>query len=172
MDRADTRYAWNGEVGLAYQGLGKGPVDLVYFPTFTSNVEWRELLAEHYERTREQLRRFRGREVDVAGDGLSATFDGPARAARCAQAIVGSVRPLGSEIRAGCHTGEVQVDGAIVRGIAVHIGARVAALAGPGEVLVSSTIKDLTAGFRIVFEDAGEHELKGVPDRLYRVVDT
>jgi class 3 adenylate cyclase len=111
--------------------------------------------------------------VDSAGDGLLAIFDGPAAAVRCAQAIGGALRPLDLEIRAGVHTGEVELDGPRVRGIAVHIGARVMSLAGPGEVLASSTVKDLTAGSGLLFEDAGEHELQGVPDRwrLYRVVD-
>ncbi len=110
--------------------------------------------------------------MDSAGDGVFATFDGPARAVRCAQAIGASVRDLGIQIRAGVHTGEVELDGDAVRGIAVHIGARVAALAGPSEVVVSQTVKDLVAGSGLTFEDAGEHELKGVPDRwhLYRVL--
>jgi class 3 adenylate cyclase len=110
--------------------------------------------------------------VESTGDGLLATFDGPARAVRCAQAIGETVRELGFEIRAGCHTGEVELVADGVHGIAVHIGARVAALAGPSEVLVSSTVKDLVAGSGLTFEDAGKHELKGVPDRwhLYRVV--
>jgi class 3 adenylate cyclase len=94
-----------------------------------------------------------------------AVFDGPARAVRCAQALAASMTSLGLEIRAGCHTGEVELDGDEVRGIAVHIGARVAALAGPSEVLVSSTVKDLVAGSGLVFEDRGEQQLKGVPDR-------
>jgi len=133
---------------------------------------WKQLLADHDERIRKQLGRFRGREIDTAGDGFLATFDGPARAVRCAQAIVSATRELGLEIRAGCHTGEIELAGSNVRGIAVHIGARVAALAGTCEVLVSSTVKDLVAGSGLIFEDAGEHELKGVPDRwhLYRVV--
>jgi class 3 adenylate cyclase len=133
---------------------------------------WRELLDQHNVRIRKQLERFRGREIDTAGDGFFATFDGPARAVRCAQAIGASVRELGMEIRAGCHTGEIELAGGDVRGIAVHIGARVSALARPSEVLVSSTVKDLVAGSGLSFEDAGEHELKGVPDRwrLYRVV--
>ena len=110
--------------------------------------------------------------MNTTGDGLLATFDGPARAVRCARAIAESVCDLGIEIRVGCHMGEIELDGDDVRGIAVHIGARVAAMAGPSEVLVSSTVKDLVAGSGLVFEDAGEHELKGVPDRwrLYRVV--
>ena len=106
------------------------------------------------------------------GDGLFAMFDGPARAVRCAEAIAEAVRSLGFEIRAGCHTGEVELAGDGVRGIAVHIGARVAALAGPSEVLVSSMVKDLVAGSGLVFDDAGEQELRGVPGHwhLYRVV--
>jgi len=110
--------------------------------------------------------------VNTAGDGFLAPFDGPARAIRCAGAIAEAVQPLGLEIRAGLHTGEVELQGDDVRGIAVHIGARVGALAGPSEVLVSQTVKDLVAGSGLAFEDAGEHELKGVPDRwrLYRVV--
>jgi class 3 adenylate cyclase len=104
---------------------------------------------------------------------MFATFDGPARAVRCAQAIAEMARPLGLEIRAGCHTGEVELAGSDIRGLAVHIGARVAALAGPSEILTSSTVKDLTVGSGLVFEDAGEHDLKGVPDawRLFRVLD-
>ena len=134
--------------------------------------KWKRLLAAHHERTRAVLSRHRGREVDTTGDGFFATFDGPARAVRCAQAIEASVRGLGIEVRAGLHTGEVELAGDQVEGLAVHVGARVAALAGPSEVLVSSTVKDLVAGSGLTFEDAGEHELKGVPDRwhLYRVV--
>ena len=135
------------------------------------DLRWNELLAAHHELVRGQLARYRGREVNTAGDGFLATFDGPARAVRCAQAIADAVQPLGLEIRAGCHTGEIEIKGEDVTGIAVHIGARVSALAGPSEVLVSSTVKDLVAGSGLVFEDRGEHELKGVPDRwhLYRV---
>ena len=133
---------------------------------------WRDLLSTHHAKARAELARYRGREVDTAGDGFLATFDGPARAVRCARAIGDSVGDLGIRIRAGVHTGEVEVDGDAVRGIAVHIGARVTALAGPSEVLVSSTVKELVAGSGLTSEDAGEHELKGVPDRwhLYRVV--
>jgi class 3 adenylate cyclase len=132
---------------------------------------WKVLLADHNDRIRDELDRFRGREIDTAGDGFFATFDGPARAVRCAQAIGQAVRPLDLQIRAGCHTGEIELSGGDVRGIAVHIGARVAELAGPNEVLVSSTVKDLVAGSGLVFQDLGEHELKGIPDRwhLYRV---
>ncbi|HET6712877.1 MAG TPA: adenylate/guanylate cyclase domain-containing protein [Actinomycetota bacterium] len=133
---------------------------------------WRRLIAEHDDRAKTEIERFRGTYVDSAGDGVFARFDGPARAIRCAQGIAEAVRPLGVDIRAGLHTGEVELDGDHVRGIAVHIGARVASLAGPSEVLVSSTVKDLVAGSGLTFEDVGEHELKGVPDRwrLYRVV--
>jgi len=132
---------------------------------------WKELLDRHYAIAREQLDRFRGRQVVTTGDGLLATFDGPARAVRCAQAIAGGVRDLGLEIRAGLHTGEIELDGADVRGIAVHIGARIAALAEPGEVLASSTVKDLVIGSGINFGDRGMHTLKGVPDEwhLYAV---
>jgi class 3 adenylate cyclase len=133
---------------------------------------WHELLERHHSTVRALLARYRGKEVDTAGDGFFATFDGPARAIRCAQAIGDAVTTLGIEIRAGLHTGEVESTGDTIRGIAVHIGARVGSLAGPSEVLVSQTVKDLVAGSGIAFEDAGEHELKGVPDRwhLYRVV--
>jgi pimeloyl-ACP methyl ester carboxylesterase/class 3 adenylate cyclase len=133
---------------------------------------WRQLLEEHHRRVRGQLSRFRGVEIDTAGDGFFATFDGPARGIRCALAIVGSVGDLDIEIRAGLHTGEVERIGDKVGGIAVNIGARVAASAGPSEVRVSQTVKDFVAGSGLSFEDAGEHELKGVPDRwrLYRVV--
>jgi len=122
---------------------------------------------------REQLARFRGDEVDTAGDGFFAIFDGPARAVSCALAASETLRSVGIEIRAGVHTGEVELAASAVRGIAVHIGARVAALADRGEVLVSSTVKELVAGSGLAFEDAGEHELKGVPDRwrLYKVVN-
>ena len=121
---------------------------------------------------RTQLQRFHGREVDTAGDGFFATFDGPARAVRCAQAITETVGSIGLVVRAGVHTGEIELMDAAVGGIAVHVGARISTLADPSEVLVSSTVKDLTAGSGLVLEDAGEHELKGVPDRwrLYRLV--
>jgi class 3 adenylate cyclase len=124
---------------------------------------WRDLLTEHHTRVRRELARYRGREVDTAGDGFFAAFDGPARAIRCACAITDAVRDLGIEIRAGLHTGECeQVDGKI-GGIAVHIGARVAATAGPGEVVVSRTVRDLVAGSGIDFEERGSAELKGLP---------
>lgn len=133
---------------------------------------WRRLLAAHDELAKGQVSQHRGRIIDTTGDGLLATFDGPARAVGCALGIVSAVKSLGLDIRAGCHTGEVEMEGADVRGIAVHIGARVASLAGPSEVLASSTVKDLVSGSGLEFEDLGEHELKGVPDRwhLYRVM--
>jgi class 3 adenylate cyclase len=135
------------------------------------DLEWRRLLQSHHDTVRRVLERFRGREVGTAGDGLLATFDGPARAVRAAVAAGESLRPLGLEIRAGVHTGVVEMVGDDVAGIAVHIGARVAALAAPGEVLVSSTVKDLVAGSGIDFVQRGEHELRGVPGRwsLYAV---
>ena len=136
------------------------------------DAAWRRLLEDHHEIVRAALAVHRGREVDTAGDGFLAVFDGPARAVRCAQEIAVRVRDLDLEIRAGLHSGEVELDASAVHGIAVHIGARVAALAAPSEVLVSSTVRDLTVGSGIVYEDRGEHELKGVPDRwrLFRVV--
>src|SRR5262245_29551883 len=132
---------------------------------------WRELLEKHHEVVRGNLARFRGRELDVAGDGFFASFDGPARAIRCATAVVESVGKLGIEIRAGLHTGECEVLDGKVGGIAVHIAARVMAQAQPAEVLVSSTVKDLVAGSGIGFDDRGSHELKGVPGewRLFAV---
>jgi len=132
---------------------------------------WRELLEQHHARTRAQLSRFRGVELDTAGDGFFARFDGPARAIRCACAVRDAVTDLGREVRAGLHTGECEVLDGKVAGIAVSIGARVAAKAGPGEVLVSQTVKDLVAGSGIEFQDRGEAELKGVPGewRLYAV---
>jgi class 3 adenylate cyclase len=124
---------------------------------------WRELLERYYAAVRAELGRYRGREVKTIGDGVLATFDGPARAIRAAHAIVTSVGELGLEVRVGLHTGECEILGDDVGGIAVHIGARVAELAEPGEVLVSSTVKDLVAGSGIVFVERGEQHLKGVP---------
>jgi class 3 adenylate cyclase len=134
--------------------------------------EWGRLLEHHNEVLRRVLERYRGSEVATTGDGFLVTFDGPARAVRAALAAGQAVRPLGMEIRAGVHTGEVELADSDVAGIAVHTGARVAALARPSEVLVSSTVKDLVAGSGIEFEERGEHELKGVPGtwRLYAVV--
>jgi class 3 adenylate cyclase len=132
---------------------------------------WRELLEGHEAVVRRELARHRGTEVKTTGDGFLATFDGPARGIRCARSIAEGVRQLGIEIRAGLHTGECELRNGDVGGIAVHTGARVSARAEPGEVLVSSTVKDLVAGSGIEFEDRGSHELKGVPGewRLYAV---
>jgi class 3 adenylate cyclase len=124
---------------------------------------WAELLEDHQQIVRQELARFRGREIDTAGDGFLATFDGPARAIQCVSAIRDAVKALGIEIRAGLHTGECEMVGEKIRGVAVHIGARVAALAGPGEILVSRTVRDLVAGSGLAFEDRGTHVLKGVP---------
>jgi pimeloyl-ACP methyl ester carboxylesterase len=135
---------------------------------------WRDLLERHNEVVRRDLARFRGREIDTAGDGFFATFDGPARAIRCARSITEDVAAAGLGVRAGLHTGEVELAGDAVRGIAVHTGARVAAQAGAGEVLVSQTVKDLVAGSGIEFEDRGARELKGIPGewRLYAVTQS
>jgi class 3 adenylate cyclase len=135
------------------------------------DARWRELVQAHHGLVRRQLVRYRGTEIDTAGDGFFAAFDGPARAIRCACAITEGVRELGLEIRAGLHTGECERIDEKVGGIAVSIGARVAARAGPGEVLVSSTVKDLVAGSGIAFRDHGSVELKGVPGewRLFAV---
>ena len=124
---------------------------------------WRDPLSGHDELTRRQIERFRGREIKTLGDGFLATFDGPARGIACAAAIRDGVRPLGLEVRAGLHTGECELAGDDVRGMAVNIGARIGALAEPGEVLVSGTVKDLVVGADLEFADRGEHELKGVP---------
>jgi class 3 adenylate cyclase len=125
---------------------------------------WRDLLQRHHAVVRRELARFQGRELDTAGDGFFAAFDGPARAVLAASAIRDALRPLELEIRAGLHTGECEVSDGKVAGIAVSIGARIASLAAPGEVLVSSTVKDLVAGSDLRFEPRGEHRLKGVPD--------
>jgi class 3 adenylate cyclase/pimeloyl-ACP methyl ester carboxylesterase len=133
--------------------------------------DWRALLDAHDAVVRAQLTRFRGREVSTAGDGFLATFDGPQRAIRCAMAIRDAVQSLGIEVRAGLHTGECEIRGDDIGGIAVHIGARVSALAGPNDVLVSSTLRDLVIGSGLEFDDRNTHELKGVPGewRLFAV---
>jgi class 3 adenylate cyclase len=135
------------------------------------DARWRELLQQHHSVIRRELARFRGKELDTAGDGFFASFDGPARAIRCACAITENVRQHGLEVRAGLHTGECEVLDGKMSGIAVHIGARVAAEAGAGEVVVSSTVKDLVAGSGIEFRERGTAELKGVPGewRLFSV---
>jgi len=132
---------------------------------------WKRLVERHHAIVRGLLGRYRGEEQDTAGDGFYVRFDGPARAIRCAQEIVETIRPLGIEVRAGLHTGECEIVDGKCSGLSVSIGARVMANAGPSEVLVSRTVTDLTAGSGLTLQDAGEHELKGVPDRwrLYRV---
>ena len=132
---------------------------------------WAGLLEQHHVRIRRELARFRGCEIDVAGDGFLATFDGPARAVRCACAIIGAVRALGLELRAGLHTGECEMLCGRLVGISLHIGARIAALASPGEVLVSSTVRDLVGGSSLAFRARGRKALKGVPGewRLFAV---
>jgi class 3 adenylate cyclase len=126
---------------------------------------WAELLEHHHAVVRDQLERFDGHEVDTAGDGFFASFDGPARAVRCACAIRDEVRRLGIDIRAGVHTGECQIIDQKLGGLAVHIGARVAQRAGAGEVLTSSAVKDLVAGSGLSFADRGAHQLKGIPEQ-------
>lgn len=134
---------------------------------------WSELLDAHHRLVREELERFHGREVDTAGDAFFATFDGPARAVRCAVAVREAVQSLGLEIRAGIHTGELEFEDGAVRGVAVHIGQRVLSEADPGEIVVSSTVKDLVAGSGLRFSDRGLHALKGIPEqwRLFAVAD-
>ncbi len=135
---------------------------------------WRELLEQHHAMVRRNLSEFRGREIDTAGDGFLTTFDGPARAVRCASAVIEGARNLGLEVRAGVHTGECEIMGEKLSGLAVHIGARVAANASPGEVLVSSTVKDLVAGSGLRFTDRGVRVLKGIPGewRLYAAMSS
>ena len=132
---------------------------------------WKELLERHHQVVRAMLGRYRGQEVATAGDGFFATFDGPARAVRCAQAIIAAVASLGIEIRAGAHTGEIERMGDNVGGLAVHLGARVGSVAAASEVVVSSTVRDLVVGSGLAFEDLGWHDLKGIPEQwhLYRV---
>ena len=129
--------------------------------------KWRAVLDQHDEIVRQQLMRFRGREVKHTGDGFLATFDGPARAIRCASAIADTMHPLGLAVRGGLHTGEIELKGVDIGGIAVNIATRVAAMAGPGETLVSSTVRDLVAGSGLRFEDRGHHTLKGLPDAVH-----
>ena len=126
---------------------------------------WRDLLDSHDDVVRRALRRFGGREVNTAGDGFVATFSSPSVALDCAEEIVAAVSTLGIQVRVGIHAGEVEVRGQDIAGMAVHIGARIAALAGPSEVLASSTVRDIVTGSHRTFTDRGEHELKGVPGR-------
>jgi class 3 adenylate cyclase len=127
------------------------------------DARWRAELDAHDRAVREQLRRFRGREINTTGDGFVASFDGPARAIECARAIIEATKRLGLDLRAGIHTGECEVRGDDLGGLAVHIAARISALAGPGEILVSGIVKDLVAGSELDFTDRGEHTLHGVP---------
>lgn len=168
-------------IGVAPSGVASGrALRAVLFTDIVASTEtafrlgvdeWKALLERHHELVRAELATFDGVEVDTAGDGFFATFEGPAAAVRCAEAIARKVRDLGIEIRAGVHVGECEVIDGHLGGPTAAIGARVGALAGPSEVLVSQTVKDLVAGSGLTFADAGEHELKGVPDRwrLYRV---
>jgi class 3 adenylate cyclase len=135
--------------------------------TQLGDARWRELVERHHATVRALLARYRGEEIDTAGDGFFASFDGPARAVRCAEAAVEAVRPFGIEIRAGLHTGEVETIAGKVGGVGVAIGARIGALAGPSEVLVSHTVKDLVAGSGLQFEDRGEHELAGIAEKWH-----
>jgi class 3 adenylate cyclase len=128
------------------------------------DARWRDVLADHHALVRGELAQFRGREVKTLGDGFLATFDGPARAVRCGHAIAAAARSRGVEIRIGLHCGEVELIGDDVGGIAVHIAARIGGLAGPGEVLTSSTVKDLVAGSGIRFDERGVRQLKGIED--------
>jgi class 3 adenylate cyclase len=192
----DDGIPWLGDVGSvlaeieAFVGEGPDPaaasgrrLGTVLFTDIVGSTQhlaamgdsaWRQRLAEHDQIAKDLIERSGGRYVDSTGDGMVASFDGPAAAVRCAKAIGSAILPLELEMRAGVHTAELEFDGPRVLGIAVHIAARVMSLAGAGEVLVSSTVKDLVAGSGLAFQDAGEHELKGVPDRwrLYRVVQT
>jgi class 3 adenylate cyclase len=150
--------------------------DIVGSTTMAASLgdkRWRALLDAHDRTVREQLRRFRGREINTTGDGFLASFDGPARAIRCAQAITQATATHGIELRVGLHTGECEVRGNDLGGLAVHIAARVGALAGRGEIVVSGTVKDLVVGSGIEFSERGEHELRGVPGswKLFAVVD-
>jgi class 3 adenylate cyclase len=135
------------------------------------DAAWGALLRDHHDLVRRELARHGGVEVDTAGDGFFATFDGPARAVACAQMVIRGVGEFGLSVRAGVHTGEVEVVDGKAAGLAVVIGARAGSVAGAGEVVVTSTVKDLTAGSGLTFDSIGEHQLKGVPDpwRLYRV---
>jgi class 3 adenylate cyclase len=150
--------------------------DIVGSTSLTASLgdrRWRTLLDAHDRMVRDQLRRFRGREINTTGDGFLASFDGPARAILCARAIAAAAEQLGLEVRSGIHTGECEVRGDDLSGLAVNTAARIGALAGPGEVLTSSTVKDLVAGTAIPFTERGEHELRGVPGtwRLYAAED-
>jgi class 3 adenylate cyclase len=142
-------------------------VDSTKRATELGDARWRQLLARHHTAMRRELKRHRGREIDTAGDGFFATFDQPSDAIRCAEAMIAHLRPIGLEIRAGVHMGEVEAMGAKVSGIAVHVGARVMSKAGAGQILISSTVRELLSGSDLEFTDAGVHELKGVDARVH-----
>jgi class 3 adenylate cyclase len=167
-------YAKSGELSIAYEVIGDGPRDIVFVPGIIvgsteksaamGDRRWHEVIESYYALVRRAVDRFRGCEVSTEGDGFIARFDGPARAVSCARAVCEGVQGLGIDIRAGVHTGEIELRGNEISGLAVHIGARVIALAEDGEVLVSRTVKDLVVGSGIEFSDRGTQDLKGVPD--------
>lgn len=180
-DEPFVRLAWGGVEGrLTPLDLDRTLATVLFTDIVNSTAvaaamgdrAWKQVVGDHHRRTRELVERYRGVEVDSVGDGFFFIFDSPARAVHCAEALVVAVRPLGIEIRAGIHTGEIETIDDKAGGLAVVIGARIAALAGPSEILVSHTVKDLTTGSALVFTDAGVHQLKGIPDRwqLYRSV--
>ena len=180
-DAPYVRLAWGGVEGrLSPPDLDRVLMTVLFMDIVDSTTAaasmgdraWKDLLTDYHRRTRALAERFRGSEVDAVGDGFFFIFDSPARAIRCAETVVQAVRPMGIEVRAGAHTGEVETVDGKAGGLAVVIGARIGGLAAASEILVSRTVKDLTAGSELRFEDAGEHELKGVPDRwpLYRLV--
>mgnify|MGYP005812012783 CR=1 FL=1 len=152
-----------GDVRLA-RHLRNDIVDSTRIATELGDHRWRQLLEDHQRLTRAQLDRFEGREIKTTGDGFLAVFDGPTRAVECARAIATEMPALGIEVRAGLHTGEVELMGDDVGGIAVHVAARIATIAGPGVVLASRTVRDLAAGSGIEFESRGRHALKGVAE--------
>ena len=170
-------------VAVPPEGPGQGVLATVLFSDIVDSTAtlqrvgdraWQELLRLHNARLRDDLNTFRGREVKATGDGFLAVFDGASRAVRCAAAMTRSANDIGLSIRVGLHTGEVEFVGGDVRGVAVHAAARVMALAGPGEVLISSTTRDLLEGSGLQLEDAGTHELKGLSGqrRAFRLVTT
>ncbi len=173
-DEAWVTIEWGGSGRAVRAAMEESPGRMLATVVFTDivdstarvrelgDVAWRDLLSAHNGRLREQLNVFRGREVKTTGDGLLAVFDSPTRAVRCAASMVAASRSMGMEIRVGVHTGEVELVGDDVRGIAVHVAARVLALAGPGEVLLTTTTADLVEGSGLRLEDAGAHELKGL----------
>jgi class 3 adenylate cyclase len=182
-DEAWVTIEWGGSGRAMGEALKEAPGRSLATVMFTDIVDstrhvrelgdaaWRDLLAAHNARMREQVNVFRGREVKSTGDGLLVLFEAPARAVRCALAMVDANHSMGIEIRAGIHTGEVELAGDDVRGIAVHMAARVAAMAGASEILVTTTTRDLVEGSGIALEDTGEHALRGIdtPRRLFRV---